>query len=102
MFSFCLGGGGRVKKQNKTKQEYDAVNGSYRVTPEVLSKAKASAVLMHPLPRVGEVTEDCDLDPRAAYFKQMEVRCSLQPNGVHPIPAGGPFWREGGCSSSAR
>lgn len=56
-------------------QEYDAVNGSYRITPEVLGRAKASAVLMHPLPRVGEVTEDCDLDPRAAYFKQMEVRC---------------------------
>lgn len=56
-------------------QEYDTVNGSYRVTPEVLGRAKPSAVLMHPLPRVGEVTEDCDLDPRAAYFKQMEVRC---------------------------
>lgn len=50
------------------------MNGSYRVTPEVLSRAKASAVVMHPLPRVGEVTEDCDLDPRAAYFLQMEVR----------------------------
>ncbi|CAM9365942.1 unnamed protein product [Pylaiella littoralis] len=53
-------------------EEFDAVNGYYRVTPETLSKAKASAVLMHPMPRVGEVAEDCDLDPRAAYFKQME------------------------------
>eukprot|EP00752_Nemacystus_decipiens_P005445 g4935.t1 len=63
----------RIQKERfASREEYDAVNGSYRVTPEVLSKAKASAVLMHPLPRVGEVTEDCDLDPRAAYFKQME------------------------------
>ncbi|CAM9907368.1 unnamed protein product [Laminaria digitata] len=37
-----------------------------------MSKAKASAVLMHPLPRVGEIAEDCDLDPRAAYFRQMQ------------------------------
>eukprot|EP00903_Cladosiphon_okamuranus_P022156 g20375.t1 len=63
----------RIQKERfASREEYDAVNGSYRVTPEVLSRAKASAVLMHPLPRVGEVTEDCDLDPRAAYFKQME------------------------------
>lgn len=54
-------------------QEYDAVYGCYCVTPELMAKAKASAVLMHPLPRVKEISEDCDLDPRAAYFRQMEV-----------------------------
>ena len=27
---------------------------------------------MHPLPRVGEINEACDTDPRAAYFRQME------------------------------
>ena len=49
------------------------MNGCYCITPEVMSKAKRSAVLMHPLPRVGEIAEDCDLDGRAAYFRQMEV-----------------------------
>lgn len=38
-----------------------------------MAVAKGSCVLMHPLPRVGEIAEDCDLDPRAAYFRQMEV-----------------------------
>ena len=56
-------------------QEFDKVNGVYRITPEVMAEAKASAVLMHPLPRVGEIAEDCDVDPRAAYFRQMQVRC---------------------------
>ncbi|CAM9378075.1 unnamed protein product, partial [Hapterophycus canaliculatus] len=53
-------------------EEFEAVDGSYKITPGVMSKAKDSAVLMHPLPRVGEVAEECDLDPRAAYFRQME------------------------------
>lgn len=50
------------------------MNRSYRITTEVMNKAKQSAVLMHPLPRVGEIAEDCDLDPRAAFFRQMEMR----------------------------
>ena len=29
-------------------------------------------MLMHPLPRVGEISEAVDADPRAAYFRQME------------------------------
>ncbi|CAN0344336.1 unnamed protein product [Ectocarpus sp. 8 AP-2014] len=63
----------RVQKERfASREEFDRVNGSYKITPEVLSKVKPSSVLMHPLPRVGEIVEDCDLDPRAAYFKQME------------------------------
>ena len=34
--------------------------------------AKQQTVLMHPLPRVGEISMDVDTDPRAAYFRQME------------------------------
>ncbi|CAN0247733.1 unnamed protein product, partial [Ectocarpus fasciculatus] len=63
----------RVQKERfASREEFDRVNGSYKITPEVLSKVKPSSILMHPLPRVGEIAEDCDLDPRAAYFKQME------------------------------
>jgi aspartate carbamoyltransferase catalytic subunit len=29
-------------------------------------------IIMHPLPRVGEIAEEVDTDPRAAYFRQME------------------------------
>jgi len=34
--------------------------------------AKENMIVMHPLPRVGEITMDVDQDPRAAYFRQME------------------------------
>ena len=33
---------------------------------------KEKMVVMHPLPRVGEISEAVDADPRAAYFRQME------------------------------
>ena len=36
-----------------------------------MAQAKKNMVLMHPLPRVGEITIEVDKDPRAAYFRQM-------------------------------
>jgi aspartate carbamoyltransferase catalytic subunit len=35
-------------------------------------EAKDRMIVMHPLPRVGEISMDLDQDPRAAYFRQME------------------------------
>lgn len=51
---------------------YEQVKDYYVVTPEVMARAKPRMALMHPLPRVGEITYDVDSDPRAAYFRQME------------------------------
>jgi carbamoyl-phosphate synthase/aspartate carbamoyltransferase/dihydroorotase len=42
------------------------------VTPETLTRAKQAMIVMHPLPRVNEISVECDDDPRAAYFRQME------------------------------
>ncbi|MGB8646136.1 MAG: aspartate carbamoyltransferase, partial [Anaerolineae bacterium] len=36
------------------------------------ARAKEEMVLMHPLPRVGEIAMEVDADPRAAYFRQVE------------------------------
>jgi aspartate carbamoyltransferase len=44
---------------------------SYAVTPEHMARARDDMVLMHPLPRVGEIPPSLDSDPRAAYFRQM-------------------------------
>jgi aspartate carbamoyltransferase len=44
---------------------------SYAVTPDHMARAKKDMVLMHPLPRVGEIPTSLDSDPRAAYFRQM-------------------------------
>ncbi|CAK4098781.1 unnamed protein product [Aphanomyces euteiches] len=63
----------RVQKERfATQEEYDAVKDSFIVTPATLARAKPTAILMHPLPRVNEIHVDVDKDPRAAYFRQME------------------------------
>ena len=42
----------------------------YRVTPATMARLPQGAILMHPLPRVGEIDPAVDADPRAAYFRQ--------------------------------
>jgi len=51
---------------------YESVRNLYEVTTDLMSRAKSNMVVMHPLPRVGEIHYDVDADPRAAYFRQME------------------------------
>jgi len=63
----------RVQKERFEDQaEYESVKGAYVITPEVMRAAKERMIVMHPLPRVGEISMDFDEDPRAAYFRQME------------------------------
>jgi aspartate carbamoyltransferase len=63
----------RVQRERfDSPEEYERVKGSYVITPETLAAAKERMVLMHPLPRVGEISMEVDRDPRAAYFRQME------------------------------
>mgnify|MGYP006273885291 CR=1 FL=1 len=45
---------------------------NYGITKETLKNLKSTCAIMHPFPRVGEIAEDIDRDPRAAYFRQME------------------------------
>jgi aspartate carbamoyltransferase len=51
---------------------YEAVKGAFVITPETLKDAREKMIIMHPLPRVGEISIEVDEDPRAAYFRQME------------------------------
>jgi aspartate carbamoyltransferase len=63
----------RVQKERFADQaEYESVKGAYVITPETMSQAKEHMIVMHPLPRVGEISMEVDDDPRAAYFRQME------------------------------
>ena len=63
----------RIQKERfADPSEYDMVKDSYVITPQTMTGAKQRMALMHPLPRVGEITTDVDADPRAAYFRQME------------------------------
>ena len=52
--------------------DYEQVKGSYIVNGELMKDAPSSTIVMHPLPRVEEISTDFDDDPRAAYFRQME------------------------------
>jgi aspartate carbamoyltransferase len=63
----------RVQKERfASEEEYESVKGSYVISPEVMKNAKQNMIVMHPLPRVGEISMEFDSDPRAAYFRQME------------------------------
>ena len=61
----------RVQKERFfSEEEYLRLRDSYILTPEKLRTAKADMRILHPLPRVNEITLDVDDDPRAAYFRQ--------------------------------
>ena len=53
------------------EEEYLRHKDSYILTPEKLETAKADLSIMHPLPRVNEISVAIDDDPRACYFKQV-------------------------------
>ncbi|MEI6499360.1 MAG: aspartate carbamoyltransferase [bacterium] len=61
----------RIQKERfSSKAKYEKVKGSYVFRPEHLEMMPEGAILMHPLPRVNEISEDCDHSPKAAYFRQ--------------------------------
>jgi aspartate carbamoyltransferase len=63
----------RVQKERfEDLAVYESVKGAYVIDPGVMKAAKPDMAVMHPLPRVGEISPDFDDDPRAAYFRQME------------------------------
>lgn len=63
----------RVQKERFEDLDlYEKVKGAFVITPETLQSAKDQMIVMHPLPRVGEISIEVDTDPRAAYFRQME------------------------------
>ena len=61
----------RVQKERFFNEEdYLRLKDSYILTPEKLKNAKKDMIIMHPLPRVNEISVAVDEDPRACYFKQ--------------------------------
>ena len=63
----------RVQKERFFNEEdYLRLNDSYILTPEKLANAKEDLRILHPLPRVNEISVAVDNDPRACYFKQAQ------------------------------
>lgn len=62
----------RVQRERFFNEEdYLRLKDSYILTPEKLKNAKSDLSIMHPLPRVNEISVAVDDDPRACYFKQV-------------------------------
>ena len=61
----------RVQKERFFNEEdYLRLKDSYILTPDKLESAKSDLTIMHPLPRVNDISVAVDEDPRACYFKQ--------------------------------
>lgn len=61
----------RVQKERfDSPAEYEKAKGQYVIDEESMRLLGPEAVLLHPLPRVDEITTGVDADPRAAYFRQ--------------------------------
>ncbi|MBQ7095746.1 MAG: aspartate carbamoyltransferase [Clostridia bacterium] len=62
----------RVQRERFFNEEdYLRLKDSYILTPEKLKKGRADLSILHPLPRVNEISVGVDADPRAVYFKQV-------------------------------
>ena len=62
----------RVQRERFFNEEdYLRLKDSYILTPEKLRGAKKDMAILHPLPRVNEISVAIDADPRACYFKQV-------------------------------
>lgn len=63
----------RVQKERFFNEEdYVRLKDFYVLTPEKMELAKTDMLVLHPLPRVNEISVEIDDDPRAAYFKQAQ------------------------------
>ena len=72
----------RVQKERFfNEQDYIRLKDSYILDKQKMRNAKQSMIVLHPLPRVNEISPEIDDDPRAVYFKQvkygMYVRMAL-------------------------
>jgi aspartate carbamoyltransferase catalytic subunit len=63
----------RIQKERFTSlTEYEKAHGKYIIDQELLSTMKKESIILHPLPRAGEIAVEVDNDPRAAYFRQAQ------------------------------
>jgi carbamoyl-phosphate synthase/aspartate carbamoyltransferase/dihydroorotase len=63
----------RVQKERfESTEAYDEVKGAYIVDKTLMDSAPSNMIVMHPLPRVDEISTEVDTDQRLCYFRQME------------------------------
>ena len=60
----------RVQRERFDEQEFLKIQGKFNLTPETLANAKANLKVLHPLPRIDEISPEVDKTPYAYYFEQ--------------------------------
>lgn len=78
----------RIQKERfDTIEKYNKYKGSYILTMKEANKMKSKSIIMHPLPRIDEITSEVDISPKAVYFKQAKygliVRMALLKYFLH-------------------
>lgn len=66
----------RVQKERMSAELYDKIKGAFKLTSKLANSMRKDAIIMHPLPRVGEVELSVDVNPRACYL-QHQMRNGL-------------------------
>jgi aspartate carbamoyltransferase catalytic subunit len=78
----------QLERFNEPWEEAEDQRRLFGITEEVMAALPQSAIVMHPLPRVGEIEPAVDQDPRAAYFRQarngLVVRMALLQTLLQP------------------
>jgi aspartate carbamoyltransferase catalytic subunit len=60
----------RIQKERMSPEEYEGSKGRFIINTANIQQMKEDSILMHPLPRVDEISQEVDSDPRAKYFEQ--------------------------------
>ncbi|THF73550.1 aspartate carbamoyltransferase [Cohnella fermenti] len=80
----------RIQKERfPSLEEYEKASGHFIVDAELMSLMPNKSIVLHPLPRAGEIADSVDNDPRAAYFRQarngLYVRMALVDKALRGI-----------------
>jgi len=63
----------RVQRERfENEEDYLKYEGTYVLDKNMMKRVKKDALILHPLPRVDEITVEVDNDPRAKYFEQVK------------------------------
>ncbi|MDD3862102.1 MAG: aspartate carbamoyltransferase [Candidatus Gracilibacteria bacterium] len=69
----------RVQRERfESEEEYMKYDGSYVLDKNMMKRVKSDALILHPLPRVNEISVEVDSDPRAKYFEQVKNGVALR------------------------
>ena len=80
----------RIQKERfPDEADYRKVAGSYRIDSGVLRDAKPRLIVMHPLPRAGEISPEVDDTPHAAYFRQAFLAVPVRMALLNAVLGGG-------------